>query len=92
MRRSEAELAMTIGIETVRAAADRGVRAIALGEIGIGNTTAAAALTSALTGEPPARKSARAQPAPNRGKPAPWAAETATRATATTGKKRTIQR
>jgi nicotinate-nucleotide--dimethylbenzimidazole phosphoribosyltransferase len=55
MRREEAELAMTIGIETVRAAADRGARAIALGEIGIGNTTAAAALTSALTGEPPAR-------------------------------------
>jgi nicotinate-nucleotide--dimethylbenzimidazole phosphoribosyltransferase len=55
MRRSDVELAMSIGREAARASARRGARAIALGEIGIGNTTAASALTSALTGEAPAR-------------------------------------
>jgi nicotinate-nucleotide--dimethylbenzimidazole phosphoribosyltransferase len=54
MSRRDAELALAIGAEVARDAVRAGAGAIGLGEIGIGNTTAAAALTSALTGEDPA--------------------------------------
>jgi len=52
---SEAELAAALdaGRGAVRRAAAAGVGAIGLGEMGIGNTTAAAALLSALTGRAP---------------------------------------
>lgn len=41
--------ALDVGREAVRRAAEDGVRALGLGDMGIGNTTAAAALCSALT-------------------------------------------
>jgi nicotinate-nucleotide--dimethylbenzimidazole phosphoribosyltransferase len=54
MTPEECQAAMTVGREAVRRAAADGVHAIGLGEMGIGNTTAAAALLSALTGAPAA--------------------------------------
>ena len=54
MTRAQAESAMAIGADVARAALEAGSHAIALGEIGIGNTTAAAALVSVFTGIPPA--------------------------------------
>ncbi len=55
MLRVEAECAMATGARIARDAGGRGAKAIALGEIGIGNTTAAAALTCAVLGREPAR-------------------------------------
>ena len=54
MTRAEAESAMAVGAETALSAINAGSHAIAIGEIGIGNTTAAAALVSAFTGIAPA--------------------------------------
>jgi len=50
MTRREAEAALAVGAEVARAAFASGARALALGEIGIGNTTAAAALCCVFTG------------------------------------------
>jgi nicotinate-nucleotide--dimethylbenzimidazole phosphoribosyltransferase len=55
MTRSEAEAALAVGAEVARAAVAQGARALALGEIGIGNTTAAAALCCVFTGILPER-------------------------------------
>ena len=44
--------AVLVGVTAARAAAERGVMLLGTGEMGIGNTTAAAALTAALTGAP----------------------------------------
>jgi nicotinate-nucleotide--dimethylbenzimidazole phosphoribosyltransferase len=54
MTDAERDAAMAVGRDAVRRAASDGVRAVGLGEMGIGNTTAAAAVLSALTGAPPA--------------------------------------
>lgn len=54
MTRAEVESAMSVGAEAALSAIDAGSHAIALGEIGIGNTTPAAALVSALVGIAPA--------------------------------------
>jgi len=53
---SEQELwqALGIGLEHAERAADEGVAVLGLGEMGIGNSTAASALTAALTGRTPA--------------------------------------
>jgi nicotinate-nucleotide--dimethylbenzimidazole phosphoribosyltransferase len=48
----ELAAALAAGREAVRRAATDGVAAVGLGEMGIGNTTAASALLSALTGVP----------------------------------------
>ncbi len=53
MLRAEAEAAMAVGTRVAREAAERGASAIALGEIGIGNTTSAAALLCAIAGHDP---------------------------------------
>jgi nicotinate-nucleotide--dimethylbenzimidazole phosphoribosyltransferase len=53
MLRSDAEAALRIGAEIAANAVAEGADVVLLGEIGIGNTTAAAALTSALLGVPP---------------------------------------
>ena len=53
MTPEECEAALAVGRATVRRAAADGVRAIGLGEMGIANTTAAAALLTALTGASP---------------------------------------
>lgn len=55
MSRLEAEEAVGHGIALAEAEAAQGTRVIALGEMGIGNTTASAALLSAFTGLPPAQ-------------------------------------
>jgi nicotinate-nucleotide--dimethylbenzimidazole phosphoribosyltransferase len=54
MLRGEAEAAIALGAQVARDAVHRGADAVLLGEIGIGNTTAAAALTCVMTGRPPA--------------------------------------
>lgn len=53
MTREEAARAMGVGLELASAAADEGSDAVALGEMGIGNTTAAAAIAAAFTGAAP---------------------------------------
>lgn len=53
MTRAQAEQAIMVGIETVRSLYDRGVRLIATGEMGIGNTTTSAAVLCALLGRRP---------------------------------------
>jgi nicotinate-nucleotide--dimethylbenzimidazole phosphoribosyltransferase len=53
MTADEAGAAMDAGRAAARRAAADGVRALGLGEMGIGNTTSAAALLSALTGAAP---------------------------------------
>ena len=54
MRRDEAQAAMAVGARVAREAVSAGAGAIGLGEIGIGNTTAAAAIICVMTGEEPA--------------------------------------
>jgi len=54
MTRDETLAAMAVGAQTARRAVEGGARLLAAGEIGIGNTTAAAALVCAFTGAPPA--------------------------------------
>ncbi|HYM16239.1 MAG TPA: nicotinate-nucleotide--dimethylbenzimidazole phosphoribosyltransferase [Dehalococcoidia bacterium] len=53
MSRDEAATLVARGVEFARAAAAEGFGAIALGDMGIGNTTAAAAVTAVLAGAPP---------------------------------------
>jgi nicotinate-nucleotide--dimethylbenzimidazole phosphoribosyltransferase len=55
MTTAECASAIEAGRAAARRAAEAGMRTLILGEMGIGNTTAAAALASALTGEPPDR-------------------------------------
>ncbi|MEF2967017.1 nicotinate-nucleotide--dimethylbenzimidazole phosphoribosyltransferase [Paenibacillus sp. M1] len=50
MSREEAEAAILAGIEVVEEAVARGIKCFVTGEMGIGNTTASAAIMSALTG------------------------------------------
>jgi nicotinate-nucleotide--dimethylbenzimidazole phosphoribosyltransferase len=54
MTGEECDAALETGRAAVRRADERGVRTLALGDLGIGNTTAAAALLAALTGRPAA--------------------------------------
>ena len=50
MSRAEAQRAIEVGIEVLTGEAARGLDLVATGEMGIGNTTAASALTACLTG------------------------------------------
>jgi nicotinate-nucleotide--dimethylbenzimidazole phosphoribosyltransferase len=59
MSEQEMLCAIMIGLEQADLAADDGVALLALGEMGIANTTAASAITSALTGVEPARVTGR---------------------------------
>ncbi|MDE2903652.1 MAG: nicotinate-nucleotide--dimethylbenzimidazole phosphoribosyltransferase [Chloroflexota bacterium] len=52
MREDQADACLEAGIELARFAAERGAQVIATGDMGIGNTTAASAITAALTGAP----------------------------------------
>ena len=54
MSREQAEAAVRTGIELVHSEAERGTQLLAAGEMGIGNTTTASAVTAVLTGEDPA--------------------------------------
>jgi len=53
MSREECAKAVLIGVETARELAERGYTLLGTGEMGIGNTTAAAALAAAFTGAEP---------------------------------------
>jgi nicotinate-nucleotide--dimethylbenzimidazole phosphoribosyltransferase len=53
MSRAEAERALDVGARLAAEAAGEGVELLGAGEMGIGNTTAAAALVAALTGAAP---------------------------------------
>jgi nicotinate-nucleotide--dimethylbenzimidazole phosphoribosyltransferase len=55
MTRDELGRAIDAGAATARGLVDAGATLLGVGEIGIGNTTAATAVLSALTGEDPAR-------------------------------------
>jgi nicotinate-nucleotide--dimethylbenzimidazole phosphoribosyltransferase len=55
MTDDEVAVALQIGIDLAESASKQGINLIAVGEMGIGNTTAASAITSALTGQPPAK-------------------------------------
>ncbi len=52
MEENELAAALTVGVELAAGAAERGSRLIGTGEMGIGNTTAASAITAVLTGRP----------------------------------------
>jgi nicotinate-nucleotide--dimethylbenzimidazole phosphoribosyltransferase len=52
MTRTEAVAAIEVGIEAAQAALADGVRVLVTGDMGIGNTTASAAIAAALTGQP----------------------------------------
>ncbi len=54
MSREECAAAVLVGVEAARRAVEEGYRLIAIGEMGIGNSTAAAALTAAYSGAEPA--------------------------------------
>ena len=53
MTRAQAEACILAGVDLAQDAAENGAEVIATGDMGIGNTTAASAITAALTGEPP---------------------------------------
>ena len=59
LTREEARAALAVGAEVARALAGEGVTLAGVGEIGIGNTTAATAILCALTGADPARMAGR---------------------------------
>jgi nicotinate-nucleotide--dimethylbenzimidazole phosphoribosyltransferase len=59
MTRDAAEAAIALGIRTLDEEAGAGLDLAATGDMGIGNTTAAAAVTAALTGVPPGRAAGR---------------------------------
>jgi nicotinate-nucleotide--dimethylbenzimidazole phosphoribosyltransferase len=50
MTSEEVQKALSVGVEIVEMLVEKGVRVIAIGEMGIGNTTSAAAITAVLTG------------------------------------------
>jgi len=52
MTAGEAEAAISIGIDLATSAASRGANLIGIGDMGIGNTTSATALTAVFTGNP----------------------------------------
>jgi len=53
MTREQAEACISAGVEIAQDAAETGAHIIATGDMGIGNTTSASAITAALTGTPP---------------------------------------
>jgi nicotinate-nucleotide--dimethylbenzimidazole phosphoribosyltransferase len=66
MTREQAKEAMGVGIDMGREAVAAGVDLIGLGEMGIGNSTAASAVTAALTGLPAASVTGRGTGADDR--------------------------
>ena len=59
MTRAEAERAILIGAELVRTLKEQGYGLLAVGEMGIGNTTTSAAVVAALLGLPPEQVTGR---------------------------------
>lgn len=52
MTEEELQAALQLGVDLAESASKQGVNLIAVGEMGIGNTTAASTITAALTGQP----------------------------------------
>ena len=52
-------LVLDVGLDTASQLAEEGVRLVGLGEMGIGNTTAASSIVAALTGRPPSEVTGR---------------------------------
>jgi nicotinate-nucleotide--dimethylbenzimidazole phosphoribosyltransferase len=59
MQREQAERAIQVGVETVENEIARGLDLVGTGDMGIGNTTASAAITAVFTGLPPAQVTGR---------------------------------
>ena len=59
MTRSQAEACLDAGIGLALEAAENGADILGVGDMGIGNTTASSAITSVLTGKPPADTTGR---------------------------------
>lgn len=59
MSRAQAEACLEAGVELAQSAAERGAHVIATGDMAIGNTTAASAITAALTGTSPRETTGR---------------------------------
>lgn len=59
MTRSQAEASIQVGLEVAQQAVDNGMDLIGTGEMGIGNTTPASAITAVLTGLPVAQVTGR---------------------------------
>ncbi len=59
MTRQQAEAALQAGIDIVTAEIEKGLDLVAIGEMGIGNTTAATAITATFTGLPAAQLTGR---------------------------------
>jgi len=59
MTEDEAVRSLLAGVELFEAELERGVDLVGVGEMGIGNTTAAAAITAVMTGRPPAEVTGR---------------------------------
>ncbi len=59
MSEAEALAALAVGVEVAAEEVARGVGLLATGDMGIGNTTAASALTAVFTGRPPAEVTGR---------------------------------
>jgi len=59
MSRTQAEAALTVGVELAESAAHEGLAVIGTGDMGIGNTTASAAITAVMTALPAARVTGR---------------------------------
>ena len=67
MTRQETERAILTGMETIKMLCDQGVRRIATGEMGIGNTTTSAAVLSVLLERSPAEMTGRGAGLSNEG-------------------------
>ncbi|WP_367924327.1 nicotinate-nucleotide--dimethylbenzimidazole phosphoribosyltransferase [uncultured Ruthenibacterium sp.] len=67
MTRAQAEQAIRNGVELVRQYAEKGIRLIATGEMGIGNTTTASAVASVLLHREPAQMTGRGAGLSNEG-------------------------
>jgi nicotinate-nucleotide--dimethylbenzimidazole phosphoribosyltransferase len=59
MTESEMLEAVSVGVEEAERAVEEGIALLGMGEMGIGNTTAASAVTAAITGLPPSRVTGR---------------------------------
>ena len=59
MTRAQAEACIRAGVELAVSAAERGAAIIGTGDMGIGNTTSASAITAAVTGASPTRTTGR---------------------------------
>lgn len=78
MTREQAEQAVLAGVELVRERKELGVRLLATGEMGIGNTTTSSAVASVLLGQTPETMTGRGAGLSNEGlRRKVWAIETA---------------